>query len=397
MHFSPPPLAGLSPPWAGSRLGAPVALCTNESTCPRSGTTCFQGVCVEWMRRGGDDQGSEGTPAPREGGDCVPSCFEEVQLYESHHYNRSVTMVEGYGSVAGGCTVMYDVAGATKGGVSKEDYEARTMGNMKRRESTGGKRWGAWCEAPNALHPSSAARPPRIPKLIHQTWKSHAEPTWSKASSWISLNPDWQYRLWDDDEAAELVRTNFPRVWGVWDRLRPVERADVFRYAVVYVHGGVYADLDVECIRPIDTWPGISSSDGLVGIEGIMQDEEEMRRVKFVALTQYCQWTFAFAQGHPVLRRALDTVVQRVEDGEQDTLKKTGPGAFSTALATIEPGVKVLDGNAFATGGYGNSLTSTNATLIRHYFRGSWKLWWRKEPVHGVPVTEQEDESIPMS
>jgi hypothetical protein len=35
---------------------------------------------------------------------------------------------------------------------------------------------------------------------------------------------------------------------------KAVERADFFRYLVILRHGGMYADTDVECMMPIDTW-----------------------------------------------------------------------------------------------------------------------------------------------
>lgn len=33
-----------------------------------------------------------------------------------------------------------------------------------------------------------------------------------------------------------------------------VERADVFRYLVLWKEGGYYADANVECMKPIDEW-----------------------------------------------------------------------------------------------------------------------------------------------
>ena len=80
-----------------------------------------------------------------DGAGCVTPCFEELELYESHYYNRKVTQVEGYGSVNGGCTVIYEVVGDTEG-VSKEDYEKQSRGNILRRtESIEDNEWGAWC------------------------------------------------------------------------------------------------------------------------------------------------------------------------------------------------------------------------------------------------------------
>ena len=213
----------------------------------------------------------------------------------------------------------------------------------------------------------------RIPRLIHQTWKTKEVPVWARSNSWINLNPTWRHRLWDDIEVAEFIASHFPQVWSVWDTLKPVEKADLFRYAVVYVHGGVYADLDVECVRPIDSWTGIDTS-GVIGIEGIMKTKEEMHLVRFVAMTQYCQWTFAFCPGNSVLNVTINIALSRIAEGETDTLIKTGPGAFSTAIEQSNTtDLTILNGNAFAYGGYSNSRTPTSETLVKHGFRGSWK------------------------
>jgi mannosyltransferase OCH1-like enzyme len=59
------------------------------------------------------------------------------------------------------------------------------------------------------------------------------------------------------------VRREFPEYLEAYRRLaKGVERADFFRYMVVLRHGGVYADLDTECVRPLDAL--LRSGDTLV-------------------------------------------------------------------------------------------------------------------------------------
>lgn len=54
-------------------------------------------------------------------------------------------------------------------------------------------------------------------------------------------------------DCLEFVRREFPQYLDAYRRLaRGVERADFFRYMAVLRHGGVYADLDAECRRPLD-------------------------------------------------------------------------------------------------------------------------------------------------
>ena len=74
--------------------------------------------------------------------------------------------------------------------------------------------------------------------------------------TWKSKNPECEHKLWDDAEVERLVQTKSPDViWPIWDGFLPVERADVFRYLVLWDQGGYYADIDVKCDRPIAYFP----------------------------------------------------------------------------------------------------------------------------------------------
>ena len=90
------------------------------------------------------------------------------------------------------------------------------------------------------------------PTMIHFVWVgSPFVPTPAQAvvlASWRREFPDVQRRVWTDSAASTLLR-KYPRVEGAYARLSPVQKADVLRYVVMLEHGGVYADLDYECLR----------------------------------------------------------------------------------------------------------------------------------------------------
>jgi mannosyltransferase OCH1-like enzyme len=72
-------------------------------------------------------------------------------------------------------------------------------------------------------------------------------------ATWAAMNPGWVMRLWDDAECAAFVRSEFPEYVDAYFKLpHNVERADFFRYMVVLRYGGLYADIDTECHRPMD-------------------------------------------------------------------------------------------------------------------------------------------------
>jgi hypothetical protein len=94
-----------------------------------------------------------------------------------------------------------------------------------------------------------------VPKLIHQSWADEHLPAkferWSETCR--AKNKDWEYVLWTDDDNMALVETHFPWFLETYKNLPGViNQADVVRNMYMYMYGGVYADLDTECLRNMD-------------------------------------------------------------------------------------------------------------------------------------------------
>lgn len=94
-----------------------------------------------------------------------------------------------------------------------------------------------------------------IPAKIFQTWKSkHDIP--EDYAIWTGTfsihNPDFERILWDDEDNARFISENFSWFLQTY-RSYPFEiyRADAIRYFFLYTFGGIYADMDVECLRPL--------------------------------------------------------------------------------------------------------------------------------------------------
>ncbi|KAL8292534.1 hypothetical protein RQP46_001146 [Phenoliferia psychrophenolica] len=95
-----------------------------------------------------------------------------------------------------------------------------------------------------------------IPKLIHQSWSSRELPRrlqhWS--STWRVHHPAWEWVLWSDEENRELCKRFFPWFLDTYDGfVGEIFRADAARYMFLFIYGGMYTDLDMECLRPLDT------------------------------------------------------------------------------------------------------------------------------------------------
>ncbi len=95
----------------------------------------------------------------------------------------------------------------------------------------------------------------RIPKVIYQTFKT-AQVTpamWAAARSWSEMNPDFEVRFFDDEACRAALATDFgSRARAAFDALPAgAFRADLWRYGALAAHGGVYADIDTVCRRPL--------------------------------------------------------------------------------------------------------------------------------------------------
>jgi len=105
------------------------------------------------------------------------------------------------------------------------------------------------------LFASANAKDP-FPKIIFQTWKNKTPPKkmayWSE--TWRQYNPDYEYILWDDQDNRRFVQEEFAWFLPTYDAYDvEIKRADAIRYMFLYKYGGIYADLDFECMKPFDT------------------------------------------------------------------------------------------------------------------------------------------------
>jgi mannosyltransferase OCH1-like enzyme len=96
-----------------------------------------------------------------------------------------------------------------------------------------------------------------IPRIIHQTWKTEHIPyeifdrRW--VESWTRYHPDWLYVLWTDARLRELGRACYPSYESLYGQDVPgIFLADFGRYMVLHRFGGLYVDLDYECLKSVE-------------------------------------------------------------------------------------------------------------------------------------------------
>jgi mannosyltransferase OCH1-like enzyme len=96
-----------------------------------------------------------------------------------------------------------------------------------------------------------------IPAILHQIWVG-PDPLPAEyaayAQTWQRHHPGWEYRLWTDDNLPVMRNRD---LYDRAEELTPAAnvgqfRADVLRYELLWSFGGVYVDIDFECLAPLD-------------------------------------------------------------------------------------------------------------------------------------------------
>ncbi len=103
----------------------------------------------------------------------------------------------------------------------------------------------------------------KIPRIIHQVYEDSAGPPeylLDVSKTWKEKMPHWEYRFWDKQAIEDFLQSIFPDHIPHY-RSFPfdVQRWDAIRYLILYHFGGLYVDMDYECIEPLDVILGDST------------------------------------------------------------------------------------------------------------------------------------------
>ena len=235
----------------------------------------------------------------------------------------------------------------------------------------------------------------KIPKIIHQTWKSKDIPDKYKdfVNSWKNLHPDWEYRLYDDDDCIHFVQAHYPQFLNAYLKLpTPVMKADMFRYLAVHQFGGVYADLDVKAFKSFNSLL-TGNYDMIIGLE---IDFNYTKSAKFAPVyknfyskwgidKQYAQYCFMATPKNPILLKIVNSIVKDIDkifhsNTQVNTIVKTGPGIFTKIIEKNKNSrLKILDLKLF--GGIRNIILHYffgvnkphKESYVQHYELASWK------------------------
>ena len=92
-----------------------------------------------------------------------------------------------------------------------------------------------------------------VPLNLFQTWSTLKLPPKMRQNVELlkKQNPEFKHYLYDDTMCREFIKKNFCKdVLYSFDKLKPgAFKADLWRYCILYIHGGIYLDIKFRCIN----------------------------------------------------------------------------------------------------------------------------------------------------
>ncbi len=115
--------------------------------------------------------------------------------------------------------------------------------------------------------------------------------------------------------------------------LKQVQRADIYRFVVTTFLGGIYADIDTICKRPVESW-GVNYDDSLIlGVEAQNIQAAEGPLHEGPRKVLFAQYVFGSAAFHPAGLTLLKTNIANQE--KLLNMSELNPAdRLSTVLAT---------------------------------------------------------------
>ena len=157
-----------------------------------------------------------------------------------------------------------------------------------------------------------------IPKIIHQIWLGSPVPQAFKElmRTWIEyhLERGWKYKLWTDEDVKDFPLYN-REFYEATDNYGI--KSDILKWEIIYNYGGVYVDMDYECLKPLDIRH--YAYDFYTGIQPL--------DAQFVHLGAAL---FAAKPGHPILKHCIETV--KDDWHNKGAPAKTGPVHFTKSF-----------------------------------------------------------------
>lgn len=103
----------------------------------------------------------------------------------------------------------------------------------------------------------TTSQPDLVPPILHHIFlgkpRHEMPPSWSiSRDACLDYHPNYTHHFWDDESAQKFMSSHYPWFLQRWLNYKyPIQRADSLRYFLLHHYGGIFLDLDLECLRSL--------------------------------------------------------------------------------------------------------------------------------------------------
>ncbi|KAK2837012.1 hypothetical protein FQN49_006496 [Arthroderma sp. PD_2] len=195
-----------------------------------------------------------------------------------------------------------------------------------------------------ASSPASSSAPipvvgaiPGIPGKIWQTSKytNLTSEQFNMTNTWITQNPTFRHERLTDESSNNYVRNRYADQKDIVTLFTgltiPILRADLLRYLILFADGGIWADLDTTCDKPVSSWLPAETYNANSTIKtglvlGLEPDADHGGNKVFT------NGVFAARPGSKHLKAVVDNIVRELQDIAQK--HKVGPEGITLEMIT---------------------------------------------------------------
>ncbi|KAL8793222.1 MAG: hypothetical protein Q9195_004158 [Heterodermia aff. obscurata] len=271
-------------------------------------------------------------------------------------------------------------------------------------------------QIPNQVWQCYTTVGPRNTSITHHSALKATKIGANIVASWFPVDGDWSYRFIGSEVGTKFVKEHFKYqqdVVDVYTSLRvPVMVSDFLRYLLLAGEGGIYADSDVEMIKPLQDWVPEDYRNVTRAMVGIEVDHASKEAEDDGWAFRFTQHTLVAAKGHPIMTNMVRNVTDKMlalaeekhtkmselELHDRDVVRITGPRGFKDIVfehlsketdSTVGwrnlTGMKepklfgdtlIVPINFFAGGqSHSGSDGSSPDKRVQHYWKGTWRHW----------------------
>jgi len=155
-----------------------------------------------------------------------------------------------------------------------------------------------------------------IPKIIHNIWLQGYDKLSKKNKQNYNnnkkFNPEWTFIFWDEPMIIKLLK-EYPNVYNVYKNVENLSyifkiniyalKSDISRCIILKKYGGLYFDIDFECISSFNTLFNKSNTIYTISSEIFLLTFYPFSKPK------YCGCFMALEKDHPIWNDVIDIIL----------------------------------------------------------------------------------------